>query len=145
RVSSVPVPTGVVVITVIVVVLVAVLVSTRGLDGGGALTELGRPHAVAEFARPLDDPFVGSDARRRSGPHPSRRVVVVAVAPVLPWHLLGAALVVDQELFFGVDGVLTVGEGELEQLRLGDRLGRTRLDAHVAVDAAQVVDLVDET
>src|SRR5262249_52543012 len=33
---------------------------------------------------------------------------------------------------------------ELEQLRLGDRLRRARLDAQVAVDAPQVVDLVDE-
>ena len=37
-----------------------------------------------------------------------------------------------------------VGEGELEQLRLGDGLGGAGLDAEVAVDAAQVVDLVDE-
>ena len=35
-------------------------------------------------------------------------------------------------------------ERELEELRLGDRLGGTRLHAEVAVDAPQVVDLVDE-
>src|SRR6185295_19768586 len=33
---------------------------------------------------------------------------------------------------------------ELEELGLGDRLGRAGLDTQVAVDAAQVVDLVDE-
>ena len=48
------------------------------------------------------------------------------------------------ELTLRVDRVLAVRERELEQLRLGDRLGRARLDAQVAVDAAQVVDLVDE-
>ena len=69
---------------------------------------------------------------------------VVAVGPVLPRQLLRQAVVVDQQLVLGVDGVGPVGEGELEQLRLGDRLGRAGLDAQVAVDAAQVVDLVDE-
>ena len=50
----------------------------------------------------------------------------------------------DDQLVLGVDGVAAVGEGELEQLGLGDGLGRAGLDAQVAVDAAQVVDLVDE-
>src|SRR5204863_4850236 len=36
------------------------------------------------------------------------------------------------------------GEGELEELGLGDGLGRTGLDTEIAVDASQVVDLVDE-
>ena len=53
------------------------------------------------------------------------------------------AVVIDQELALGIDGVRSVGEGELEHLRLGDRLGRARLDAQVAMDAAKVVDLVD--
>jgi hypothetical protein len=67
----------------------------------------------------------------------------VDVRPVLPRELLGAAVVADDQLGLGVDAVLAVGEAELEQLGLGDRLGRARLDAQVAVDAPQVVDLVD--
>ena len=69
---------------------------------------------------------------------------VVALAPVLPRQALGLAVVVDDQLVLGVDRVAPVGEAELEQLALGDGLGRAGLDAHVAVDAAQVVDLVDE-
>ena len=58
--------------------------------------------------------------------------------------MLRLARIVDEEFRLGVDRITSVGEGELEQLRLGDGLSRTRLDAHVAVDATQVVDLVDE-
>ena len=68
---------------------------------------------------------------------------VVALPPVLPGQLLRVAVVVDQQLLFGVDGVAAVGERELHELRLGDGLGRARLDAEVAVDAPQEVDLVD--
>ena len=53
------------------------------------------------------------------------------------------SLVVDEQFGLGVDRVGSVGEGELEHLGLGDRLGRARLDAEVTVDAAQIVDLVD--
>src|SRR5581483_1693303 len=80
----------------------------------------------------------------RGGPHPRGRVLVLAFAPVLPRKPLRFAVVVDDELGLRVDRVLAVGERELEQLRLGGRLRRARLDAEVAVDAAQVVDLVDE-
>ena len=59
--------------------------------------------------------------------------------------MLGLAVVVDDELGLGVDRVTAIGEAELEQLRFGDRLGGAGLDAQVAVDAPQVVDLVDET
>ena len=48
------------------------------------------------------------------------------------------------QLGLRVDRVLPVGERELEELRLGDGLGGAGLHAEVAVDAAQVVDLVDE-
>jgi hypothetical protein len=64
--------------------------------------------------------------------------------PQLPGLSPGAALVVDQQLVLGVDGVGPVRERELEQLRLGDRLGRARFHTEIAVDAPQVVDLVDE-
>ena len=57
---------------------------------------------------------------------------------------MGDFAFVDDQFGLRVDGIRAVGEGELEQLRLGDGLGRARLDAQVAVDAAQVVDLVDE-
>src|SRR5690606_26331938 len=53
-------------------------------------------------------------------------------------------VVAHYELVLGVDRVLAVGEGELEQLRFGDGLGGAGLYAEVAVDAPQVVDLVDE-
>src|SRR5436190_18138203 len=39
---------------------------------------------------------------------------------------------------------MAVRERELEELRLGDRIGRARLDAQVTVDATEIVDLVDE-
>jgi hypothetical protein len=53
--------------------------------------------------------------------------------------------VVDEQLVLRVDRVVAIGERELELLRLGDCLGRARLDAHVAVDAAEIVDLVHES
>jgi hypothetical protein len=71
-------------------------------------------------------------------------VIVFAARPQLPGQALGPAVVVDDQLVLGVDRVGAVGERELEQLRLGDRLGRARLHAEIAVDAAQIVDLVDE-
>src|SRR6478735_7293153 len=92
------------------------------------LFRLGRAHAVAEFTAPADLPLERGVARRRCRPHPSTREHVVALA----------------QFGLRVDGVLAVRERELEELRFGDRFGRARLDAHVAVDAAQVVDLVDE-
>ena len=103
-----------------------------------------RAHAVAELAGPGHDALVLGVAGRRGGPHPGRAEQVLALPPVLPGQLLGLALVVHQQLVAGVDGVLAVGEGELEELGLGDGLGGAGLDAEVAVDAAQVVDLVDE-
>jgi hypothetical protein len=54
-------------------------------------------------------------------------------------------VLVDQELVARVDRVLTIRERELEELALGDRFGGARLDAQIAVDAPQVVDLVDES
>ena len=71
-------------------------------------------------------------------------VVVLAAEPQLPRQPLRPAVVADEQLVLGVDRVGAVRERELEELRLGDRLGRARLDAQVAVDAAEVVDLVDE-
>ena len=88
--------------------------------------------------------LVGGGARRRRRAHPRARVVVLAAEPQLPRLAPGPAVVVDEQLALRVDRVRAVGERELEQLRLGDRLGRARLDAEVAVDAAEVVDLVDE-
>src|SRR5205823_2961570 len=58
---------------------------------------------------------------------------------------LWTTIVVNHQLRLRVDRVLPVGEGELEQLRLRDRLRRARLNAEVTVDAAQIVDLVDES
>ena len=58
--------------------------------------------------------------------------------------MLGHTVVAHNELGLGVDGVAAVGEAELEELALGDGLGGTGLDTQVAVDATQVVDLVDE-
>src|SRR5581483_9841804 len=110
----------------------------------GRLPPLRRPHAVAELTRPRDVALVLRRAVGRGRAHPRRRVLVLAVAPVLPRQVLRLAVVTDDELGLRVDGVVAVGEGELEQLRFGDRLCRARLDAQVAVDAAQVVDLVDE-
>src|SRR5207248_9584674 len=48
------------------------------------------------------------------------------------------------ELVFGVDRVVAVRPRELEELRLRDRLGGAGLDAEIAMDTAQIVDLVDE-
>ena len=109
-----------------------------------ALALLRRADAVPQLARPGHLALVGRGPGRRRGPHPGRGRLVLARRPVLPWELAGPALVVDQQLVLGVDGVVAVGEGELEQLRLGDGLGGAGLDAQVAVDAAEEVDLVDE-
>src|SRR5262249_23764721 len=103
-----------------------------------------RPNAEAELARPADAAFVRGRTTRRGGAHPRARVVVLAARPQLPRHAPGPAVVTDQQLVLGVDGVGAVGERELEELALGDRFGRARLDAQVAVDAPQVIDLVDE-
>src|SRR6478609_6970304 len=111
---------------------------------GSLLSGLRGAHAVAELAAPADDTLeVGAAARRRR-PHPAGRVLVVAGAPVLPRQVLRLAVVADQQLALRVHRIVAVGEGELEQLALRDRLRRAGLDAQVAVDAAEVVDLVDE-
>ena len=107
------------------------------------LGRLGSADAVAELSRPRDATLEVGVARRRRRPHPCRGVEVVAFAPVLPRQLLGLAVVTDEQLVLGVDRIAAVRERELEELRLGDRLRGARLDAQVAVDAAQVVDLVD--
>ena len=65
----------------------------------------------------------------------------LVVAHLLSLHDVGSN---NPELGLGVDGVGTAGEAELEELALGDRLGGARLDAEVAVDAPQEVDLVHE-
>src|SRR5262249_21148589 len=70
------------------------------------------------------------------------RVPVVLVAPQLPGLAPGPAVIADDELALRVDRVLARAERELEELALGDRLGRARLDAEVAVDAPEAVDLV---
>src|SRR4051794_33551554 len=102
------------------------------------LALLGLAVAEAELARPHDPALVGGDARRRGGAHPGARVVVLAAQPQLPGLAPGAPVVVHQQLALRVDRVGAVRERELEQLRLGDGLGRAGLHAHVAVDAAQV-------
>ena len=115
--------------------------------GSGAVWPARAGDAVARARRTRRPrPSKLASPRRGRGPHPRGRVVghLGAVAPVLPGQLLRGAVVVDHELGLRVDRVLAVGERELEQLRLGDRLGGARLDAQVAVDAPQVVDLVDE-
>ena len=100
----------------------------------------------AQLAAPPHPVDVVGVAAGRGGAHPRRRLAGHRgqVGPVLPRKLLRHAFVVDHQLGLGVDGVVAVGEGELEQLGLGDGLGGTRLHAQVAVDAAQVVDLIDE-
>src|SRR4051812_10782700 len=108
------------------------------------LALLGLAVPEAELARPHDPPLVGGDARRRGRTHPGARVVVLAPQPQLPRLAAGPPVVIDQQLVLRVDPVGSVRERELEELRLGDGLRRAGLDAHVAVDAAQVVDLVDE-
>ena len=105
---------------------------------------LRRADAEAELARPVDATLVRRAPRRGGRAHPRAGVVVLAAEPELPRQSLRPAVVADEQLVFGVDRVGAVRERELEELRLGDRLGRARLDAQVAVDAAEVVDLVDE-
>src|SRR5438105_2778774 len=109
--------------------------------GSGAL---GGPEPEPELGRPGHPALVGVLPVGGGGPDPGAGPLVLVADPVLPRHPPGPAVVVDQQLGLGVDGVTAVGEGELEQLGLGDGLGRAGLDAEVAVDAAQVVDLVDE-
>ena len=116
----------------------------RALVLGGRLTDLGVAHAEAELARPTDATLVDRLARWRGGAHPRAGVVVLVAEPQLPRLPTRAAVVVDEQFGLGVDRVFTVGERELEELGLGDRLGGAGLHAQVAVDAAQVVDLVDE-
>ena len=65
------------------------------LPGGGvvahaALAGLGGAHAEPELTGPLDLALERGGAGRRRGPHPARRVEVVALAPVLPRHVLRA-------------------------------------------------------
>ena len=133
----------------------AVVVSSSGRRGRSARavgssrpSSPGRPRARGRRSRARrtrrPGPRSAAPPDGDGGPHPGRRVLVLARAPVLPRQVLGLAVVVDEQLVLGVDRVLAVGERELEQLGLGDGLGRAGLDAQVAVDAPQVVDLVDE-
>src|SRR5438876_10331848 len=112
--------------------------------GRVGLPGLRGPDPVAQLTGPERSAFVGSVAGRSRSPDPAGGVAVVAFLPVLPRLRFGLALIVDQELGLGIDGVLSVGERELEQLRLGDGLGRAGFDTKVAVDAPQEVDLVHE-
>src|SRR5262249_2372665 len=109
-----------------------------------SLSGFGVPDAEPELTRPADAAFVRRAPGGRRRTHPATGVVVLAAEPELPRLAARAAVVVDEQLGFRVDRVGPVPERELEELRLGDRLRRTRLDAQIAVDAAQVVDLVDE-
>src|SRR5687768_695464 len=84
------------------------------------LALLGLPHAVAELAGPADGALEVGVTARGGGTHPGRGVLVLARPPVLPRQVLGLPVVADEELVLGVDGVLAVGEGELEELGLGD-------------------------
>ena len=113
--------------------------SATSCGGSGARS------AVAEVRAPADHTDEVGVARWRRRPDPAAGVGVLALPPVLPRQPLRPAVVADEQLGLRVDRVVAIGEGELEQLRLGDRLGRARLDAQVAVDAAEVVDLVDES
>src|SRR4051794_25442463 len=108
------------------------------------LAVLGEPLAEAELAAPRDPALVVDVAARGGRAHPRAGVVVLAAHPQLPGLAAGAAVVAHEQLRLRVDRVLAVREGELEELRLGDGLGGARLHAQVAVDAAQVIDLVDE-
>src|SRR5262249_40781760 len=108
------------------------------------LRRVGFGHAVTELARPLHASLVRCRAVRRCRTHPLALVLLAVVGPELPRELLRAAVVTDEQLLLRVDRVLAVVEGELEHARLGDRLRRARLDTQIAVDAPQVVDLVDE-
>ena len=110
---------------------------------GRILRRLGSADAVTELSRPGHAALEVRIARRRRRPHPRRGVEVVPLAPVFPRQLLGLAVVADEQLVLRVDRIAAVRERELEELRLGDRLRGARLDAQVAVDAPQVVDLVD--
>src|SRR5205807_5213047 len=112
--------------------------------GGIRLAPLRWAHTETQLARPRHLALVGGHTVGRRRPHPGRRVALVARPPVLPRLGLGHALVVHEEFVAGVHGVSPVGEGELEELGLGDRLRGAGLHTEVAVDAAQVVDLVDE-
>ena len=58
---------------------------------------------MAELVAPAHDTAEGRVARWRRRPHPARRVLVVAVAPVLPGLLLRSAVVVDDELVVEAD------------------------------------------
>ena len=112
---------------------------------GVGLSRLRRADAVAELSGPQWHAFEVGPSRRGRGPQPGRSVEVIAWSPVFPGQDLGLARVVDNQLSLGVNGVVAVGEGELEQLGLGYRFGRAGFDAEVAVDAAQEIDLVHET
>ena len=69
---------------------------------------------VTEFVAPTHLPFEGCVARWRRGAHPTRRLVVFAVAPILPWKPFSFSYLVNYELGFCVNRVLAVRERELE-------------------------------
>jgi hypothetical protein len=108
------------------------------------LTLFGRSRAVAQLPGPADSVLVAGATSGSGRPHPARGEFVLSGAPVLPAKLLRSAVIVHQQLVLGVDGIFSVLERELEQLGLGDGLGGTGFYAQVTVDAAQIVDLVDE-
>ncbi len=105
---------------VVVVAVMVVVGSTLDHFGLGfdhdVLALLGCAHAITELTRPRDGVLVGRRSARRGGAHPAGAEFVVTRSPVFPCQLLRHAIVVDDELFFGVDRVVTIGEGEFEQL-----------------------------
>ena len=125
--------------------MAVIIVAVGGGDGVlEFLTGLGGTDAVAEFAGPADDALELRCTGWCRGAHPGRGVEILARTPVLPGEVLGHAGIVDHEFRLRVDGVGPARERELEHLRLRDGLGRAGLDTEIAVDAAQIVDLVDE-
>ena len=110
----------VVVIVMVVIVMVIVVGSTVNHLGLGfdhdVLALLGCAYAIAKLTRPRDGVLVGRRAARRGGAHPAGAEFVITGSPVFPRKLLWHAIVVDDEFFFGVDRIVTIGEGELEQL-----------------------------
>ena len=90
----------------------------------GALAPFGLANAVAQLAGPRNFADVFRGAAWRCCPHPARCVFFFAWTPVFPGQVLRHAVVVDDKFVLGVDRVFAVRERELEELGLGDRLGR---------------------